>query len=110
MPRSPGETLTVTCNSEAFRQPLAFWSWRRSIAPTDPQFDWFERVYSCRESDAKANGASHCFFQISTVQGSFPLGRGLRVAIFGLVDATPIVFGTMVSLTPPSPTTTNGAE
>ena len=46
--------LTVTCNSEAFTKTLAIWSWKRSISPTDPQFEWFERVYNCRESDPKA--------------------------------------------------------
>ena len=29
---------------------MAFWSWKRPIPPTDPQFEWFERVYDCRES------------------------------------------------------------
>lgn len=45
--------LTVTCLREAFTKTIAVWSWKRPIPPTDPQFEWFERVYNCRESDPK---------------------------------------------------------
>jgi TPR repeat protein len=48
----------VFCNRDAFSRNLAFWSWKRSIPPTDPQFDWFERFYRCHEVDrSKKAGA-----------------------------------------------------
>jgi hypothetical protein len=39
----------IYCNRDAFNRNLAFWSWKRSTPPTDPQFDWFERFYRCHE-------------------------------------------------------------
>jgi TPR repeat protein len=43
--------VTITCKIEAFSRSIAFWSWKRSVPPTDPQFEWFERYYECRESE-----------------------------------------------------------
>jgi hypothetical protein len=46
----------IICNRDAFNRNLAFWSWKRSIPPTDPQFDWFERFYRCHEVDRSKKG------------------------------------------------------
>jgi len=47
--------VPVTCQKTAFSKNIAFWSWKRSVPPTDPQFEWFERHYDCRESEAKGS-------------------------------------------------------
>jgi TPR repeat protein len=46
--------VTITCRGGASAQTIAVWSWKRPLPPTDPQFEWFERVYNCREQDPKA--------------------------------------------------------
>ena len=43
----------IWCRSDAYDKNMAFWSWKRSIAPTDLQFDWFERVFKCHEVERK---------------------------------------------------------
>jgi TPR repeat protein len=49
--------LSITCASAAFYHPVAFWSWKRSLPPTDPQFEWFERYFRCHEEEAEAGKA-----------------------------------------------------
>ena len=46
--------MTITCRGGASAQTIAVLSWKRPLPPTDPQFEWFERVYNCREQDPKA--------------------------------------------------------
>ena len=46
--------VVVTCRRDAFVKSIGIWDWKRSVAPTDPQFDWFEHFYKCRESDPRA--------------------------------------------------------
>jgi len=48
----------IYCNRDAFNRNLAFWSWKRSIPPTEPQFDWFERFYRCHEVDRSKKGST----------------------------------------------------
>jgi hypothetical protein len=43
--------VNVICLSTAFDDAIGFWSWKRSLPPTDPQFEWFERHYRCREEE-----------------------------------------------------------
>jgi hypothetical protein len=47
--------VPVTCQKTAFSKNIAFWSWKRSVPPTDPQFEWFERHYDCREAEPKGS-------------------------------------------------------
>jgi hypothetical protein len=47
--------VPVTCQKTAFSKTIAFWRWKRSVPPTDPQFEWFERHYDCRESEVKGS-------------------------------------------------------
>jgi len=46
--------VPVKCLSTAFNDYLGFWSWKRSLSPTDPQFEWFERYYHCREEEPES--------------------------------------------------------
>ena len=48
----------IYCNRDAFSKNLAFWSWKRSTPPTDPQLDWFERFYRCHEADRSKPSAT----------------------------------------------------
>ena len=47
--------VTVTCKKAAFSSNLAFWSWKRPVPPTDAQLDWFERYYSCQETEPETD-------------------------------------------------------
>ena len=70
--------LTVTCLSEAFTKTVAFWSWKRPIPPTDPQFEWFERAYDCRESDPKAEKRKERSGRDKDKEAAAPEKQGLK--------------------------------
>ena len=62
----------IYCNRDAFSKNLAFWSWKRSTPPTDPQLDWFERFYRCHEADRSKPSAT------SGKQAPAPQFQGLK--------------------------------
>ena len=62
----------IYCNRDAFSKNLAFWSWKRSTPPTDPQLDWFERFYRCHEADRSKQSAT------SGKQAPAPQFQGLK--------------------------------
>lgn len=48
-----GNIWPVACGKSSRDLWVAVWDWKRPSPPTDPQFDWFERVNKCKERDPK---------------------------------------------------------
>lgn len=48
-----GNIWPVECGKSSRDLWVAVWDWKRAGPPTDPQFDWFERVNKCKERDPK---------------------------------------------------------
>ena len=69
---APSFAGLIRRNRDAFSKNLAFWSWKRSTPPTDPQLDWFERFYRCHEADRSKPSAT------SGKQAPAPQFQGLK--------------------------------
>lgn len=48
-----GNIWPVECGRSGRDLWVAVWDWKRPNPPTDPQFDWFERINKCKERDPK---------------------------------------------------------